>query len=139
MAIPLCPQAVGVTPLVVISWFLTWFSHDLSSAADAARLFDLFLASHPLMPLYVGAVAMRSQRSVLLACEDMPELHTRLKNLAVMRKLSADQLAGQALEAYRQVGGCSLANLLTSTLVISAFGCKHQIFGGPNGVLIKRL
>lgn len=40
----------------------------LHAVQDAARLFDLFLASHPLMPLYLGAVAMKAARRSLLAC-----------------------------------------------------------------------
>lgn len=38
-------------------------------AQDAERLFDLFLSAHPLMPLYLGAVAICAVREELLACE----------------------------------------------------------------------
>lgn len=38
---------------------MTWFAHDVPSLAQTARLFDLFLSSHPLMPLYVAAVAIK--------------------------------------------------------------------------------
>lgn len=38
---------------------MTWFAHDVPSLPQIARLFDLFLASHPLMPLYVAAVAIK--------------------------------------------------------------------------------
>ena len=38
---------------------MTWFAHDVPSLAQIARLFDLFLSSHPLMPLYVAAVAIK--------------------------------------------------------------------------------
>jgi hypothetical protein len=44
-----------------MSWFLTWLSHTTPGLAQAARLFDLFMASHPLMPLYVGAVAVEAR------------------------------------------------------------------------------
>ena len=33
---------------------ITWFSHGFDNLDSIARLFDLFIASHPLMPLYVG-------------------------------------------------------------------------------------
>jgi len=39
---------------------------------DAARLFDLFMASHPLMPLYLGAAAMCAMKGQLLECEVRP-------------------------------------------------------------------
>ncbi|KAG2487905.1 hypothetical protein HYH03_013485 [Edaphochlamys debaryana] len=74
-------NALGLQPFFALSWFLTWWSRELDDLASASRLFDFFLASHPLMPLYLGAVAMRSQREALLACEEMPELHSALANL----------------------------------------------------------
>lgn len=76
--------ALGLQPFFALSWFLTWWAHELHSLAPAARLFDFLLASHPLMPLYLGAVAMRSQRAALLACEEMPELHSALTNLQLV-------------------------------------------------------
>ncbi|KAG2442415.1 hypothetical protein HXX76_002501 [Chlamydomonas incerta] len=76
--------ALGLQPFFALSWFLTWWAHELDALAPAARLFDFLLASHPLMPLYVGAVAMRSQRAALLGCEEMPELHSALANLQLV-------------------------------------------------------
>ena len=41
-----------------LSWLITWFGHVARSTDEAFRLTDLFLASHPLMPLYLsGAVS----------------------------------------------------------------------------------
>jgi hypothetical protein len=68
---------------------------------QVCRLFDLFLATHPLMPLYVGAVAMHSQRSQLLAAEEMPMLHSRLVNLAITKRATADELAMQVKHVLR--------------------------------------
>ena len=51
-------------PFFALSWFITWFAHNLQSLAQISRLFDLLLASHPLMPLYVSAVAMQVCRPV---------------------------------------------------------------------------
>ena len=39
---------------------MTWFAHDVPSQQQIARLFDLFLSSHPLMPLYLAAVAIKA-------------------------------------------------------------------------------
>lgn len=47
----------------------------------ASRLFDLFLASHPLMPLYVGVSAMHAMRNTLLACEEMHDAHAALSHI----------------------------------------------------------
>lgn len=62
---------------------------------QVCRLFDLFLSTHPLMPLYVGAVAMASQRAALLAADEMPVLHSKLVNMRITKRASADQLAVQ--------------------------------------------
>lgn len=88
---------LSLPPYYALSWFITWFSHDMPGLDAAARLFDLFLAVHPLMPLYVGAAAMHSQQGALLAAGrgegGMPELHSALNNLDVTKVLDADQLA----------------------------------------------
>lgn len=51
-------EASGVQPFFGLSWYITWFAHNLPQLAQAARLFDLFLASHPLMPLYASAAVL---------------------------------------------------------------------------------
>eukprot|EP00878_Enallax_costatus_P023039 GHUV01024489.1.p1 GENE.GHUV01024489.1~~GHUV01024489.1.p1 ORF type:complete len:314 (+),score=101.63 GHUV01024489.1:978-1919(+) len=91
----------GLPPFYALSWFITWFSHDLKDFGEVCRLFDLFLATHPLMPLYVGAAAMRTQRQQLLAADEMPVLHSRLVNLSITKRASADQLAVQAIELFK--------------------------------------
>lgn len=55
----------GVPPFFALSLFITWFAHNLAELGQAARLFDLFIASHPLMPLY-AAVAVLTACSLAL-------------------------------------------------------------------------
>lgn len=78
---------------------------------QVCRLFDLFLATHPLMPLYVGAAAMHSQRQQLLAADEMPILHSKLVNLSVTKMATADQLAIQVRQslwaASEKLMGCA--------------------------------
>ena len=92
----------GLLPFFALSWLLTWHVHETADAATAARLFDLFLSSSPLMPLYVGLVAVMEERDAILAlpCES-PELHQFLSQLNVLGRLSADELAARALALYR--------------------------------------
>ena len=47
----------SVEPFFALSWIITWFSHDIRDVKTAARMFDVFLCSHALFPIYV-AVAM---------------------------------------------------------------------------------
>jgi hypothetical protein len=54
-------------PHYFISWMITWFAHNVDSEL-LPRLFDLFLASHPLMPMYLYVVAMHLVRFMLAEC-----------------------------------------------------------------------
>ncbi len=58
-------------PHFAVSWILTWFCHVLEDLSIITRLFDFFLASHPLMPCYLSAVLLKMNRDILLAtpCE----------------------------------------------------------------------
>jgi hypothetical protein len=78
----------GVGTTFALTWLLTWHVHGLTSNDSstnammhrdarkrrdvvnlelASRLVDCFLASHPLLPLYVGAVALARREEELLA------------------------------------------------------------------------
>lgn len=39
--------------LFALPWYLTWFGHSLNHYRSVVRLYDYFLASDPLMPLYL--------------------------------------------------------------------------------------
>jgi hypothetical protein len=70
-----------------LSWVLTWFSHVIDDIELVSRLFDVFLASHPLFVIYVCASVVLERRHELLntECEftaifsllnNFPETHT---------------------------------------------------------------
>lgn len=42
--------------IFALSWLITWFGHVLSDMRHVVRLYDFFLACHPLMPIYFAAV-----------------------------------------------------------------------------------
>lgn len=44
-----------VGTIFALSWLITWFGHVLSEFKHTLRLYDFFLASHPLMPIYLAA------------------------------------------------------------------------------------
>mmetsp|Transcript_23720 Transcript_23720/g.27000 ORF Transcript_23720/g.27000 Transcript_23720/m.27000 type:complete len:843 (+) Transcript_23720:113-2641(+) len=71
-------------PFFALSWIITWFSHDIRDTALAKRLFDAFLVSHPLLPLYV-AVAMvchpNNREEILMTECDFAPVHSTLSNL----------------------------------------------------------
>ena len=51
--------AAEVPPFFALGWFITWFAHSVDNLQHVSRLFDLFMAAHPLMPLYVTAVVIK--------------------------------------------------------------------------------
>lgn len=105
-------------PYWALSWYLTWFSHDVKDLDQVARLFDLFISSHPLMPLYLAAVLVRSQRETILAygADGGDAVYSQLRRLQVLpgpfdagngsssrttSSFTADELAQQAAALYR--------------------------------------
>lgn len=49
-------QQSEVGTVFALSWLITWFGHVLSDFRHVVRLYDFFLACHPLMPIYFAAV-----------------------------------------------------------------------------------
>lgn len=47
--------------IFALSWLITWFGHVLSDFRHVVRLYDFFLACHPLMPIYFAAVVGTGQ------------------------------------------------------------------------------
>lgn len=50
------PRSAEVGTIFALSWLITWFGHVLSDFRHVVRLYDFFLACHPLMPIYFAAV-----------------------------------------------------------------------------------
>jgi len=102
----LAAHLAGTPPHYALPWHLTWFAHGVPpgpGALDgAARLFDLFAATHPLMPLYVGAAALVACREALLAVDgdDPGEVHAAIGRLPHLGGLDPDVAALRALELY---------------------------------------
>lgn len=68
-------------PFFAISWLLTWFSHNLFAFETVAKLFDFFITSHPLMPLYMCAAVILSKRADILQLEcEISEIHQFFQN-----------------------------------------------------------
>ena len=57
-----------VPPFFALSWLITWFAHSVDDLQQISRLFDLFMASHPLMPLYVAALVIKVCSQLHCSC-----------------------------------------------------------------------
>jgi TBC1 domain family member 20 len=77
-----CCCRANVLPYYCLSWVITWCSHDIDDFSVIPRLFDLFLSSNPLMPVYFAAAIVLSHKEELLQqeCENSA-IHTFLSKL----------------------------------------------------------
>lgn len=71
-----------VGTLFALPWFLTWFGHSLNQYRDVVRLYDYFLATPHLMPIYVTAAIVLFREDELFRVEcDMGAVHCLLSQL----------------------------------------------------------
>ncbi|RUS33460.1 rab-GTPase-TBC domain-containing protein [Jimgerdemannia flammicorona] len=86
----------NIMPFYTLSWVLMWFSHDLTDFDKVMRLFDLFMASTPLMPIYVTCAIVLSHGQELLLQE--PEMvHMYLVNLPQDPDMDIDEIIQMAI------------------------------------------
>lgn len=71
-----------VGTMFALSWLITWYSHVLEDFRAIVRLYDLFLASHPFMPVYLGAAIVLFRSNQILGSDcDMAVLHGLLSKI----------------------------------------------------------
>jgi Rab-GTPase-TBC domain len=77
-------QCDMMEPYFALSWIITWFSHDIRDTELVKRLFDFFIVSHPIMPIYM-AIAMichpLNRQDVLQTEHDFSMVHQTLSQL----------------------------------------------------------
>uniref|UniRef100_A0A8C7WXY5 Zgc:63863 n=1 Tax=Oryzias sinensis TaxID=183150 RepID=A0A8C7WXY5_9TELE len=88
-----------VGTIFALSWLITWFGHVLSEFKHTLRLYDFFLASHPLMPIYLAAtiVLHREQEVKQTEC-DMAMVHHLLSHIP--EDLPFELLIGRAQDLF---------------------------------------
>ncbi|XP_048338558.1 TBC1 domain family member 20-like isoform X2 [Sphaerodactylus townsendi] len=71
-----------VGTIFALSWLITWYGHVLSNFHHILRLYDFFLASHPLMAVYFAAAIVLYREEEVLSCDcDMPSIHQLLSHI----------------------------------------------------------
>lgn len=76
--------AADMEPFFALSWVITWFAHEIRDTGLVKRLFDVFLVSHALMPVYLSVAMITHQlnREEILHTEcDFSLLHQALRGL----------------------------------------------------------
>uniref|UniRef100_F1L776 TBC1 domain family member 20 n=1 Tax=Ascaris suum TaxID=6253 RepID=F1L776_ASCSU len=95
-------RSVELGSLFALSWPLTWFSHALHHYKQIVLCFDLFLASHPLMPIYfTTAVVLWRSSSILSTSRDMASLHHLLN--VMPDDVPVQALVADAQDLYRML------------------------------------
>lgn len=90
-----------VGTLFALPWFLTWFGHSLNSYRDVVRLYDYFLASEHLLPIYVTAAIVLFREDDLFKEDcDMASMHCVLSRLP--DNLPFEYIMRQADELYEK-------------------------------------
>ncbi|XP_054284267.1 TBC1 domain family member 20-like [Macrosteles quadrilineatus] len=88
-----------VGTMFCLPWYLTWYSHSLNRYRDVVRLYDYFLASPPLLPLYLVAAIVAHRQDELFSVDcDMATVHCLLSNLS--DDLPFEKLLSQATDLY---------------------------------------
>lgn len=65
-----------------LPWFLTWYGHSLNQYRDVVRLYDYFLASPALLPLYLAAtIVVYRQEDIFNVDCDMASIHCLLSQV----------------------------------------------------------
>uniref|UniRef100_A0AAY4E0F0 Rab-GAP TBC domain-containing protein n=1 Tax=Denticeps clupeoides TaxID=299321 RepID=A0AAY4E0F0_9TELE len=97
-----------VGTIFALSWLITWFGHVLSDFRHVVRLYDFFLACHPLMPIYFAAVIVLYREEEVLDCEcDMASLHHLLSQIP--QDLPYETLISRAGDLFVQFPPSELA------------------------------
>uniref|UniRef100_UPI00398F24C7 TBC1 domain family member 20 n=1 Tax=Pristiophorus japonicus TaxID=55135 RepID=UPI00398F24C7 len=75
-------QRAEVGTIFALSWLITWYGHVLSEFRHTVRLYDFFLASHPLMAVYFAAAIVLHREKEVLTCDcDMASVHQLLSKI----------------------------------------------------------
>ncbi|XP_078124049.1 TBC1 domain family member 20 isoform X1 [Sander vitreus] len=95
-----------VGTIFALSWLITWYGHVLSDFKHTMRLYDFFLASHPLMPIYLAAtvrgdlIVLHREKEVKTTECDMAMVHHLLSRIP--QDLPYELLIGQAQDLFDQ-------------------------------------
>uniref|UniRef100_A0A1A7XCL8 TBC1 domain family member 20 n=1 Tax=Iconisemion striatum TaxID=60296 RepID=A0A1A7XCL8_9TELE len=101
-------QQADVGTVFALSWLITWFGHVLSDFRHVVRLYDFFLACHPLMPIYFAAVIVLYREDEVLECEcDMAMVHHLLSQIP--QDLPYETLISRAGDLFVQFPPSELA------------------------------
>ncbi|XP_046691486.1 TBC1 domain family member 20 isoform X1 [Silurus meridionalis] len=113
-----------VGTIFALSWLITWYGHVLSDFRHILRLYDFFLASHPLMPIYFAAAIVLYREQEVKSCEcDMASVHQLLSRIP--QNLPYEQLITRTQTLFTRYPPTLLSSSTTlqshNSIAISSF------------------
>ena len=115
--------------MFALSWLITWFAHVINDPDSIFRLFDFFLGTHPLMPIYVGAALVIAHRDELLSCEcEMSAVHHFLTSLPKNIPQRLEQLIEEAHNLFKKYSPQKLESASKKYLKESSAVKIHDTF-----------
>ena len=121
-----------VNNIFMISWILTWFSHDIPQLPRIMCIFDHILDAHPLFPIYIAASVLLLKTNEILArfqCNDEFEMYAYLQKLP--RRLELEECLEFARHLYW--------NEDEDLFLFSLYGSFNEIYPEkiPQKILVK--
>lgn len=119
--------------MFALPWYLTWFGHSLNQYKDVVRLYDYFLASPPMMPLYVAASLVVQRRSDVFAQDcDMAFIHQTLSKIP--DNLDFEEILDRASATYKDYPPEKLEKFVKQRVkkeyvVFGLLYCIRKVFG----------
>ncbi|XP_077982869.1 TBC1 domain family member 20-like [Glandiceps talaboti] len=116
-----------VGTIFALAWLITWYGHVLNDFRSVVRLYDFFLACHPLMPVYLAAAIVLYREDEVLAgdCE-MTYVHSLLSKIP--QDLPFENLISRAGDLFVQYPPSALAKEAQLLYKQSATLSKHGEF-----------
>ncbi|KAL9976217.1 hypothetical protein ACROYT_G013489 [Oculina patagonica] len=123
------PIKSEVGQVFALSWLITWYGHVLKDFASIVRLYDFFLATHPLMPVYFGAALVIRRRTDVLTGEcEMSYVHHLLSRIPDDLPDYVEELITTAHSLFCKYPPEKLAGAVERYLKESMAVTKHKQF-----------
>ncbi|XP_002736159.2 TBC1 domain family member 20-like [Saccoglossus kowalevskii] len=116
-----------VGTVFALAWLITWYGHVLSDFRSVVRLYDFFLACHPLMPVYLAAAIVLHRETEVLSGEcEMTYVHSLLSKIP--QDLPFENLISRAGDLFVQYPPTALAKEARLQYKQSSTLSKHDEF-----------
>ncbi|KAI7902917.1 rab-GTPase-TBC domain-containing protein [Cokeromyces recurvatus] len=88
-------EKANIMPYYALSWLLTWFSHDFENYEKVIRLFDVFISSQAMMPVYIASAVTLLRRNEILAA-DKDLVHSLITRIP--QDMDIEEIIAKAIE-----------------------------------------